>query len=168
VLLRMLNDPCQCETGRQMARANPQCTRLYARSQEPGAGLTRAVKLSPALAKIILFDGRATRGNTASFRSSEWATAPRRAEVRPAAGPAPPPHSEGRLEVDQLRPRPHDDDPDHAVVDGERTSASHSTPLLVISLGCAVSRLSQLSFLSTVASHERCERPALGTLRLGR
>jgi hypothetical protein len=27
VLLRMLNDPCQSETGRQMARANPKYRR---------------------------------------------------------------------------------------------------------------------------------------------
>jgi len=70
MLLRMLNDPCQSETGRQMARANPQYRRCYAKSQEPGAALARAVKFSTALAEIILFDSRATRGNVAPFRSS--------------------------------------------------------------------------------------------------
>ena len=66
MLLRMLNDPCQSETGRQMARANPQYRRCYAKSQEPGAALARAVKSSTALAEIILFDSRATRGNVAA------------------------------------------------------------------------------------------------------
>ena len=33
---------------------------------------------------------------------------------------------EGRLEVDQLRPRRHDDDPDHAV-DRARRAGLHST-----------------------------------------
>ena len=70
MLLRMLNDPCQSETGRQMARANPQYRRCYAESQEPGAGLARAVKSPTALAEIILFDSRATRGNVAAFRAS--------------------------------------------------------------------------------------------------
>jgi hypothetical protein len=70
MLLRMLNDPCQSETGRQMARANPKFIRCYAKSQEPGAALARAVKSSTALAEIILFDSRATRGNVAAFGSS--------------------------------------------------------------------------------------------------
>ena len=68
MLLRMLNDPCQSETGRQMARANPQYRRCYARSQEAGAALARAVKSSTALAEIILFDSRATRGNVVGFQ----------------------------------------------------------------------------------------------------
>jgi hypothetical protein len=67
VLLRMLNGPCQSETGRQMARANPQYRRLCARGQVPGAAQTRAVKWTTALAEIILFNGRATRGNIAAF-----------------------------------------------------------------------------------------------------
>jgi hypothetical protein len=80
MLLRMLNDPCQSETGRQMARANPQYRRCYAKSQEPGAALARAVKSSTALAEIILFDSRATRGNVAAFRSSP---SPERLDNRP-------------------------------------------------------------------------------------
>ncbi len=63
MLLRMLNDPCQSETGRQMARANPQYICWYAQSQEPGAALARGVKSSTTLQEIILFDSRATRGN---------------------------------------------------------------------------------------------------------
>jgi hypothetical protein len=63
VLLRMLNDPCQSETGRQMARANPQYRRLGALSQDPGAAQSRAVKSKTALGEIILFVGGATRGN---------------------------------------------------------------------------------------------------------
>ena len=70
MLLRMLNDPCQSETGRQMARANPQYRRCYAESQEAGAALTRAVKFPTALGEIILFDSPATRGNVAAFRPS--------------------------------------------------------------------------------------------------
>jgi hypothetical protein len=53
-----------------MARANPQYRRCYAESQEAGAALTRAVKFPTALAEIILFDSRATRGNVAAFRPS--------------------------------------------------------------------------------------------------
>ena len=83
MLLRMLNDPCQSETGRQMARANPQYRRCYAESQEPGAALARAVKSSTALAEIILFDSRATRGNVAAFRSSPDPRAARRCAGHP-------------------------------------------------------------------------------------
>ena len=51
MLLRMLNDPCQSETGRQMARANPQYRRLSATSQEPGAAQSRAVKSDDCLGR---------------------------------------------------------------------------------------------------------------------
>jgi hypothetical protein len=67
VLLRMLNDPCPSETGRQMARANPQYRRQSAISQEGSAAQSRAVKSTTALREIILFVRRATRGNTADF-----------------------------------------------------------------------------------------------------
>jgi hypothetical protein len=63
VLLRMLNDPRQSETGRQMARANPKYRRRNASSQGLGAAQSRAVKSSTALGAIILFVARATRGN---------------------------------------------------------------------------------------------------------
>ena len=63
MLLRMLNDPCQSETGRQMARANPQYIRWKASSQGPGAAQSRAVKSATALGEILLFVGGATRGN---------------------------------------------------------------------------------------------------------
>jgi hypothetical protein len=63
MLLRMLNDPCQSETGRQMARANPQYRRESASSQDPSAAQSRAVKSTTALGEIILFAARATRGN---------------------------------------------------------------------------------------------------------
>jgi hypothetical protein len=51
VLLRMLNDPCQSETGRQMARANPQYRCEYALSQVRGAALARAVKFLDCLGR---------------------------------------------------------------------------------------------------------------------
>jgi hypothetical protein len=69
MLLRMLNDPCQSETGRQMARANPQYRRSGASSQEPSAAQSRAVKSPTALGEIILFAARLTRGNVRRTRS---------------------------------------------------------------------------------------------------
>ena len=51
MLLRMLNDPCQSETGRQMARANPQYRRCYAESQEPGAALAQSSQILDCLGR---------------------------------------------------------------------------------------------------------------------
>ena len=63
MLLRMLNDPCQSETGRQIARANPKYRRLSASSQGPSAAQSRAVKSATPLGEIILFAAGLTRGN---------------------------------------------------------------------------------------------------------
>ena len=60
VLLRMLNDPCQSETGRQMARANPQYRLKRLESRTGRSTKPEQSNFPAASGEIILFVGCAT------------------------------------------------------------------------------------------------------------